>query len=191
MHYSTQYRQHYVLRKNVAFRRNKAPDATHAGETWGRHKRRRNHMSTASQTAGGHGAGISASIGDAWDDGAEAAADESVSLTDQMKLRLAETVTLAPNLAAGAVMLLITLMIVLLAALVGGQFAAAIPSDSPFNDAITTTTDNAGTAFVIFGVSLLAIPTVSVLAYIVVKLGPFIGFGPMMGGGGGGLMERR
>jgi len=96
----------------------------------------------------------------------------------------------AANLAAGAVMLLITLMIVLLAALVGGQFAEAIPSDSPFNEAITTTTDNAGTAFVIFGVSLLAIPTVSVLAYIVMKLGPFIGFGGM-GGGGGSIMNRR
>ena len=94
----------------------------------------------------------------------------------------------AANLAAGAVMLLITLMIVLLAALVGGRFASAIPSDSVFSDAITTTTDNAGTAFVIFGVSLLAIPTVSVLAYIVMKLGPFIGFSA---GGGGGLMNRR
>lgn len=97
----------------------------------------------------------------------------------------------AANLAAGAVMLLITLMIVLLAALVGGQFAEAIPSDSVFSEAITTTTDNAGTAFVIFGVSLLAIPTVSVLAYIVVKLGPFIGFGGMGGGGGGGGFMRR
>lgn len=97
----------------------------------------------------------------------------------------------AANLAAGAVMLLITLMIVLLAALVGGKFAAAVPSDSVFSNAITTTTDNAGTAFVIFGVSLLAIPTVSVLAYVVTKLGPFIGFGGMGGGAGGGMMRRR
>jgi hypothetical protein len=99
-------------------------------------------------------------------------------------------VSLAANLAAGAVMLLITLMIVLLSALVGGKFAAAVPSDSVFSDAINTTTDNAGTAFVIFGVSLLAIPTVSVLAYVVTKLGPFIGFGNL-GGGGGGMMRRR
>ncbi|MFW5905407.1 MAG: hypothetical protein ACOCUO_01005 [archaeon] len=94
----------------------------------------------------------------------------------------------ASNLAAGAVMLLITLVIILLAALVGGEFASAIPSDSVFEEAITTTTDNAGTAFVIFGVSLLAIPTVSVLAYIVIKLGPFIGFNGM---NGGDLMRRR
>jgi len=78
--------------------------------------------------------------------------------------------------------LLITLMIILLAALVGGQFAEAIPSDSTFSDAITTTTENAGTAFVIFGVSLLAIPTVSVLAYIVTRLGGFVGFGGGMRG---------
>ena len=100
-----------------------------------------------------------------------------------------EAVTLAPtmsrpsNLAAGAMTLLITLMIILLAALVGGQFAEAIPSDSTFSNAISTTTDNAGTAFVIFGVALLAIPTVSVLAYLVTRLGGFIGFGGMGRGG--------
>lgn len=147
-------------------------------------------MSTATVNGGGIRAGVSASIGEAWDDGFEAATEDDVSLTDRVKVSLAEHLTRAPNLAAGAVMLLITLMIVLLAALVGGQFADAIPTDSPFSSAIQTTTDNAGTAFVIFGVSLLAIPTVSVLAYIVVKLGPFIGFGPGMGGGGS-LMRRR
>lgn len=84
--------------------------------------------------------------------------------------------TNARNLAAGAMTLLITLMIVLLAALVGGKFAGAIPSGSPFSQAIQTTTDNAGTAFVIFGVSLLAIPTTAVLAYMITRLGGFIGF---------------
>lgn len=129
----------------------------------------------------------------AWTAGAEAAADDDESLLKNIKAALmvsaAEAPGAAANLAAGAVMLLITLMMVLLAALVGGEFASAIPSDSTFSDAIATTTDNAGTAFVIFGVSLLAIPTVSVLAYIVLKLGPFIGFSGM--GGGGSLMQRR
>jgi len=97
---------------------------------------------------------------------------------------IAPTQTARPsNLAAGAMTLLITLMIILLAALVGGQFAQAIPSDSTFSNAISTTTDNAGTAFVIFGVALLAIPTVSVLAYLVTRLGGFIGFGGMGRGG--------
>lgn len=95
--------------------------------------------------------------------------------------------SVASNLAAGAMTLLITLMIVLLAALVGGKFAAAVPSDSTFSTAINTMTDNAGTAFVIFGVSLLAIPTVAVLAYMISNLGGFVGFG---GGAGGGLRRR-
>ena len=92
-------------------------------------------------------------------------------------MSVAPTVSRPSNLAAGAMTLLITLMIILLSALVGGQFAQAIPSDSVFSDAITTTTDNAGTAFVIFGVALLAIPTVSVLAYLITRLGGFVGFG--------------
>jgi hypothetical protein len=94
-----------------------------------------------------------------------------------------EAIALAPapsrarNLAAGAVTMLVTLIIVLLAALVGGEFASAIPSDSTFGNAINTTTDNAGTAFVIFGVSLLAIPAVAVLSYIVLNLGGFMNVG--------------
>jgi len=127
----------------------------------------------------------------AWDAGADAATNEQASLRSRVREEIVVTglsTGHAANLAAGAVMLLVTLMIVLLAALVGGQFAAAIPSDSPFSESIQTTTDNAGTAFTIFGVSLLAIPTVSVLAYIVMKLGPFIGFNS---GGGGSLMNRR
>ena len=153
------------------------------------------NMSTATATATSTPDTSDGLLSRSWNDGVEAAQNDDVSLRDRMGFHLMDRATLANldptaamNLAAGAVMLLITLMIVLLAALVGGRFASAIPSDSVFSDAITTTTDNAGTAFVIFGVSLLAIPTVSVLAYIVMKLGPFIGFNA---GGGGSLMNRR
>lgn len=151
-------------------------------------------MTTATPTAGSTPGQSEGMLSRAWDAGVEAEQNEHVSLRSRVKEEIAMSgmelgVGRAANLAAGAVMLLITLMIVLLAALVGGQFAAAIPSDSVFSDAITTTTDNAGTAFVIFGVSLLAIPTVSVLGYIVMKLGPFIGFNGM--GGGGSMMNRR
>jgi hypothetical protein len=92
-------------------------------------------------------------------------------------IALAPAPSRASNLAAGAVTMLVTLIIVLLAALVGGEFASAIPSDSTFGNAINTTTDNAGTAFVIFGVSLLAIPAVAVLSYIVLNLGGFMNVG--------------
>lgn len=81
----------------------------------------------------------------------------------------------ANNLVGGALTLLVTLVVVLLAALVGGEFAAAIPSDSTFNEAITTTTDNAGTAFVIFGVTLLAIPATAAVSYIVRNMGGVVG----------------
>lgn len=150
----------------------------------------RQTMSTATATAPAPEPGESATSR-AWNAGVEAASNDSVSLSRKVKEEIAITSLSAghaSNLAAGAVMLLITLVIILLAALVGGEFASAIPSDSVFEEAITTTTDNAGTAFVIFGVSLLAIPTVSVLAYIVIKLGPFIGFNGM---NGGDLMRRR
>lgn len=85
------------------------------------------------------------------------------------------------NLVGGALVLLVTLVVVLLAALVGGEFAAAIPSDSTFSDAITTTTDNAGTAFVIFGVTLLAIPATAAVSYIVMNMGPIVS-GSNLGG---------
>jgi len=81
----------------------------------------------------------------------------------------------ANNLVAGALTLLVTLVVVLLAALVGGEFAAAIPSDSTFSEAINTTTDNAGTAFVIFGVTLLAIPATAAVSYIVRNMGGVVG----------------
>lgn len=86
-----------------------------------------------------------------------------------------ENKRLSPNLVGGALTLLVTLIVVLLAALVGGEFASAIPSDSTFSSAINTTTDNAGTAFVIFGVTLLAIPATAAVAYIITNMGPVIG----------------
>jgi len=122
-------------------------------------------------------------LSSAWTAGVDAAEDDDESLTDHLKIEVAQA-SVANNLAAGAMTLLITLMIVLLAALVGGEFASSIPSDSVFSEAINTTTNNAGTAFVIFGVSLLAIPTVAVLAYMITRLGGFIGFT------GSGMMRR-
>jgi len=136
-------------------------------------------MATATQTFGGPADALSS----AWDAGAEAADNDDESLKDQVMLEVGRA-TVAYNLAAGAMTLLITLMIVLLAALVGGKFASAVPSDGVFSDAVNTTTNNAGTAFVIFGVSLLAIPTVAVLAYMITRLGGFIGFNA------GGMMRR-
>lgn len=117
------------------------------------------------------------SLSGGWTAGEQSAVDDDESLFRAIATVKVGGSTVANNLAAGAMTLLITLMIVLLAALVGGKFAAAIPSGSPFAPAINTVTDTAGTAFVIFGVSLLAIPTVAVLAYMITRLGGFVGFG--------------
>lgn len=97
---------------------------------------------------------------------------------------LKEAATLyAPNLASGAIMLLVTLIVVALGALVGGEFIAALPSDSPFQSAITAVEENAGTAFEIFGIALLGIPAVAILAYLISRLGPYVNLGGMYGGG--------
>ena len=84
------------------------------------------------------------------------------------------------TLASYAIGLLVTLIVLLVAALVGGEFAAAIPSNGTFSSGINSATDSADTAFVIFGVSLLILPAVAAVVLIV------RGFGGMMGGGMGG-----
>jgi hypothetical protein len=49
--------------------------------------------------------------------------------------------------------------------LVAGYFVAEAPTGGAYETEINTTEDVTGTAFIIFGVSLLAIPTVAVVAY--------------------------
>jgi len=104
---------------------------------------------------------------------AKEAGQEADSLRGAVRDAMAQSA--ANNLVGGALTLLVTLIVVLLAALVGGEFASAIPSDSTFSDAISTTTDNAGTAFVIFGVTLLAIPATAAVSYIVRNMGGVAG----------------
>lgn len=83
------------------------------------------------------------------------------------------------TLANYAIGLLVTIIVLMVAALVAGEFAAAIPEESEFGEAIDTIVDSAGTAFVLFGVAVLVIPAVGVVVLIV------NGFGGMMGGGMG------
>lgn len=85
------------------------------------------------------------------------------------------TVQTADNLVGGAITLGLGLMIVVLMALVVGYFAAEVPSDGAFSEAINSTVDVGNTAFIIFGVSLLAIPVVGIVAYFYRSgLGSFI-----------------
>lgn len=87
--------------------------------------------------------------------------------------------TLDNTLAQYAIGLLVTLVVLLIAALVGGEFADALPEDGAFNESIDGMTTNAGTAFTIFGVAILIIPAVAAVVLIV------RGFGGLMNGGGG------
>lgn len=92
------------------------------------------------------------------------------------------------RLVAGAVGLLVVLMVLGLAALMGGEFIGAIPSDSIYSNVTTDLQDHGETAFVLFAVSLLALPVVAVLGYIIISLGPFVG--GFFGAGGGGSFGR-
>lgn len=86
--------------------------------------------------------------------------------------------TLAENsIAVYAMGLLIALIVLLVAILVGGQFAASVPSDNPFSSAMSTTIDTAGTAFEIFGVTLIILPGVAAVALILKGLGGVAGMG--------------
>lgn len=85
-------------------------------------------------------------------------------------------------LANYAIQLLITLIVLMVAILVGGQFAGAVPTDNPFSTALQTTIDTASTAFEIFGVTLIVIPGIAAIALIVAGLA--FGSNRMSGAGG-------
>jgi hypothetical protein len=87
-----------------------------------------------------------------------------------------EEIRLNNSLANMAVGLLTVIVTLLVSVLVGGEFADAIPQDNAFGNATQTITDNAETAFVIFGVGLLVIPAVGILFLV-----------RRMGAGGGGM----
>ena len=94
------------------------------------------------------------------------------------------------TLANYALGLLVALMVLLVTALVGGEFIAAMPQnettgeyEGAFGSAIGGMADHAGTAFVIFGVGLLVLPAVGIIVLVVNGFG---GFGGLGGNGGGG-----
>ena len=84
-------------------------------------------------------------------------------------------VTKAFGLADGAFTLLFVLIILSVAALVGGEFIAAIPSDGAFGDSITELENNAGTSFTLFAVGLLIIPAAAVVGYLWTQMGGMMG----------------
>ena len=87
-------------------------------------------------------------------------------------------VSRAFGLADGAFTLLFVLIILGVAALVGGEFIDAIPSDGVFGEAVTDIETHGETAFVLFAVGLLIIPAAAVVGYLWTQMGG------MMNGGG-------
>jgi hypothetical protein len=98
---------------------------------------------------------------------------------DAAERKFDEELRLNNSLANMAVGLLTVIVTLLVSVLVGGEFADAIPADNAFGNATETITDNAETAFVIFGVGLLVIPAVGILFLV-----------RRMGGAGNGGMGR-
>lgn len=81
-------------------------------------------------------------------------------------------VTIANNTIANyAIGLFTALIVLIMTALVGGEFVAAIPDNSTFSPSIDTMTDNAGTAFTIFGVVLLLLPAGAAIGLIALAFG--------------------
>lgn len=106
--------------------------------------------------------------------------DASISLGWELGTREGFSgVVKAFNLANGAFTLLFVLIILSVAALVGGDFIDAIgyetdtdgEPETDWDHAIMTIEENAGTAFVIFAVGLLIIPAVAIIGYLWVNMG--------------------
>lgn len=101
---------------------------------------------------------------------------EVASMLSAADKQIDETLRYKNSLANMAIGLLVTIITLLVSVLVGGAFADAIPSDNAFGNATTTITNNAETAFVIFGVGLLVIPAVGIL-FLVRRMGGAGGMG--------------
>lgn len=85
----------------------------------------------------------------------------------------------AANIIGGAITLGVAVIILIMMMLIAGYFVAEAPAGGAYQEQINTTQTVSGTAFVIFGVSLLAVPTVAVVAYFYNNgLGGFIGGRP-------------
>ena len=80
-------------------------------------------------------------------------------------------VTKAAGLADGAFTLLFVLVILAVAALVGGEFIDAMPTDGAYSNATDDMEEHGGTAFTLFAVGLLIIPAAALIGYLWTQMG--------------------
>lgn len=81
----------------------------------------------------------------------------------------------------GAVALVVVTIVLLFGMDIAGEFAQGIDVDNEYSDEANTTVNSTGSAFNLFGVSVLVIPAAAVLA---VLIGGLIGAVGMVGGAG-------
>lgn len=81
----------------------------------------------------------------------------------------------------GAVALVVVTIVLLFGMQIAGDFADGIDVDNSYSDQANETVNSTGSAFNLFGVSVLVIPAAAVLA---VLIGGLIGAVGMVGGGG-------
>lgn len=89
--------------------------------------------------------------------------------------REAASVATIGNVAQHALAFLILLIIIGIAALVGGEFLDALPDDGPFSEEIGDVESNVGTGLIVFGIVLIVIPVVAILGYLWMNLGGLAG----------------
>lgn len=94
--------------------------------------------------------------------------EEEPARSDSDRAGAAHVTYAANSIANYAVGLLVSLIVLLVAILVGGEFAGAIPTNSPFSSALNTTINTAGTAFELFGITLIILPGVAAVALVAV-----------------------
>jgi heme/copper-type cytochrome/quinol oxidase subunit 2 len=88
--------------------------------------------------------------------------------------------SVAHNLIGATITVGISLIMMILMMIVAGYFVAEAPSNGTYQDSIDTTQDIGGTAFILLGVSLLAVPVVAIVGYFMRSgLGGFIVGGGM------------
>ena len=98
-------------------------------------------------------------------------------------------------LVIGAIALVVVSIVLLFGMDIAGEFADGLMSDEDhvYYDEAQSTTDSTGSAFSLFGTSVLVIPAAAVLAVLIGGLVGAVANGGQLGmnGGGGGMRRRR
>ena len=79
------------------------------------------------------------------------------------------------NITQHAFVFLFLAIVIGVTVLVLGEFLDAIPDDGPFDTQLTDIENNIGTGIIVFGIVLIVIPVVAILAYLWQNMGGMAG----------------